>query len=130
MRQCKWCNAEMTGRKRMFCNENCRTKYFARKQQTEMHRLLEEQRKEREAAEAEEAKKRCRKPKKEEEKPQAVLKSLDVCKGCKYLFKGQTELRNTCNYAEATGHSRIMIELEHGGVKADSCCCYEAKRKE
>lgn len=72
-----------------------------------------------------------KKPKNERINPGAALKNKDVCKGCRYLLSGQgTDLKNTCNYAEVTGHSRIMVERANGGVKADSCICYEAGSRE
>lgn len=101
MMKCKICGKHITAeRRKSYCSQEC---YLKSK--------VEER----------------RKHKKEVEKPKAVLKSIEVCKGCKYLFKGQTELKNTCNYLEITGKSRTLIELEHGGVKSDSCCCYERK---
>ena len=58
----------------------------------------------------------------------AVIKKKSVCKGCKYhIEKCQYHIFNgTCDYLTQTGHSRIVVEMEQGGVKADSCPCYEA----
>lgn len=63
-------------------------------------------------------------------KKKAVIKKKSVCKGCKYNVKHctLTVFRNTCDYLAQTGHSRIVVERENGGVKADSCICYEAGR--
>lgn len=98
--KCKWCGARITAERRtVYCSNKC----------------------------YQESRREEHKKTKEEIKSGAVLKSVEVCKGCKYLLKGQTELKNTCNYLEITGHSRVLVEMEHGGVKADSCCCYEKK---
>ena len=63
-------------------------------------------------------------------KNKAVIKKKSVCKGCKYNVKHctLTVFRNTCDYLAQTGHSRIVVERENGGVKANSCICYEAGR--
>ena len=36
-----------------------------------------------------------------------------------------TDLRNACDYAETTGHSRLKVEIKNGGYRKDSCPCYE-----
>ena len=61
-------------------------------------------------------------------KKKAIIKKKSVCKGCKYkINKCQYSVFNdTCDYLSQTGHSRIVVEMEHGGVKEDSCVCYEA----
>jgi len=57
-----------------------------------------------------------------------TVKKKSVCNGCKYLIPSNytySELQNACDYAEMTGKSRLMIEMENGGYRKDSCPCYE-----
>lgn len=60
-----------------------------------------------------------------------IFKNKKVCKGCKYrLGNGNGKLlEGTCNYCYETGKSRVMIEKANGGVKPDSCICYEKRGK-
>lgn len=58
------------------------------------------------------------------------MKDKGVCKGCKY-FKEHNQnpyFVGICDFAEMTGRSRIMIEMENGGIKQDGCICYEPKK--
>lgn len=66
----------------------------------------------------------------EESANEAAIKKQSVCKGCKYhITNGNVAtFRNTCDYLEQTSKSRIVVEMENGGVKTDSCICYEAGR--
>lgn len=62
------------------------------------------------------------------------MKQPNVCKGCKHLInrKNATDLKRFCDYMENTGKSRLVIEMQNGGYKTDSCICYEegiAKRR-
>lgn len=99
MKQCIWCKKEITEKKRkVYCSKTCYE--AARRKGTAAIENI---------------------------KPDVILKKKEVCKGCRYLFKGQSELRNTCNYIEMTGNSRMLIEIANGGIKSDSCCCYEEK---
>lgn len=57
------------------------------------------------------------------------MKNKGVCDGCAY-YKERCELPDlvgTCNFADMTGKCRIVIEMENGGIKHDSCICYEPK---
>lgn len=56
------------------------------------------------------------------------MKNIGVCKGCRHRATQSwiAALKNTCNYLENTGKSRLVIERENGGYKTDSCICYEA----
>jgi hypothetical protein len=60
-------------------------------------------------------------------KKRCIIKDKSVCKGCKYnIVKCQFHIfNNTCDYLSQTGRSRIVVEMENGGIKADSCICYE-----
>lgn len=60
-------------------------------------------------------------------KKRCIIKDASVCKGCKYyITKCQYHIfTGTCDYLTQTGHSRIVVEMENGGIKADSCICYE-----
>lgn len=70
-----------------------------------------------------------RKPEQPPEKVQ-TSKNPGVCKGCKYhISKGTyNAFDDSCDYVTLTGHSRLVVELEHGGFKTDSCVCYEKGR--
>lgn len=59
------------------------------------------------------------------------IKNISVCKGCKYFLENSsyTYLDKTCNFIEMTRKSRILIEKQNGGVKRDSCVCYEKKQR-
>jgi hypothetical protein len=59
------------------------------------------------------------------------MKNKGVCKGCKYYQKKSSMpiFNNTCDYMGQTGRSRLKIELDNGGVKKDSCICYEAGKR-
>ena len=112
------------------CSKNCTKKRDIMSTQ-ELHRkqriaakTAKENKNKTLAESANEADKKCMKKKK------AVIKKQSVCKGCKYYIKNCTlaVFRNTCDYLSQTGHSRIVVEMENGGVKADSCICYEAGR--
>jgi hypothetical protein len=58
------------------------------------------------------------------------MKNKSVCKGCKYYIVDcyPPIFKNSCDYLHQTGKSRIVVEMENGGVKANSCVCYEAGR--
>lgn len=58
------------------------------------------------------------------------VKKAGVCKGCKYYIEKSTTIsvRGICGYMDATGSSRLKVELESGGYKSDSCVCYEKKQ--
>ena len=61
------------------------------------------------------------------------MKNPNVCKDCKYRssdYQYNNRYRNNCDYLSITGHSRIVIEMENGGVQEDSCICYEKKPRE
>lgn len=60
-------------------------------------------------------------------KKRCIIKDKSVCKGCKYhITKSHCPMYNdTCDYLTQTGQSRIVIEMANGGVKSDSCVCYE-----
>lgn len=60
------------------------------------------------------------------------MKNKSVCKGCKYYLKKSSTpfFNNTCNYIGKTGRSRLVVEMQNGGVKQDSCICFEARRKQ
>lgn len=99
--KCKWCGKAITKERRtVYCCKECYQ--MARREES-------------------------RKPKKEDVNSGAILKKKEVCKGCKPLCGGQTDLKNTCNYSDNEKRSRIVIERANGGVKSDSCCCYERK---
>ena len=66
-----------------------------------------------------------RKPKEYDE---VTLKNKGVCTGCVYRSKLETH-KYICNYLEIVGKSRVMVERENGGVKADSCICYKARKE-
>ena len=101
--KCKFCGKRITAeRRKIYCSNEC----------------YQESRRE-----------EHRKPK-DEDKHKSTLKKKEVCKGCKYLLESQSDPKIVCNYMEATGRSRIIVELKHGGVKAGSCICYEKKRKD
>ena len=55
------------------------------------------------------------------------MKDSGVCIGCKYhVERGEySDFDDTCDYITMTGHSRIVVEMENGGIKNDSCICYE-----
>ena len=59
------------------------------------------------------------------------IKNISVCKGCKYFLENSSYpyLYKTCNFIEMTRKSRILIEKQNGGVKRDSCVCYEKKQR-
>lgn len=59
------------------------------------------------------------------------MKNKSVCKGCKYhVNKSSTPFfNNTCDYMGQTGKSRLVVEMQNGGAKQDSCICYEAGRR-
>ena len=59
------------------------------------------------------------------------MKNKDVCIGCKYHVKTCTKVvfKNICDYAEMTGKSRLVKEMQNGGYKEDSCICYEKGRR-
>ena len=58
------------------------------------------------------------------------MKNKDVCKGCKYAirYSGQ-HYYSMCGYGDATGKSRIIVENANGGIKKDSCICYESGKR-
>lgn len=60
------------------------------------------------------------------------MKAKGVCKGCKYHVNKSSMpiFNNTCNYMDQTGKSRIAMELQNGGIKTDSCICYEKGRRQ
>lgn len=102
--KCKWCGNRITEeRRKVYCSNKC-----YQEARREEHRKHPE----------------------EKVKHPTVLKNKEVCKGCKYLLSSNAEPKSVCNYLEATGHSRIMVERANGGVKADSCCCYDAGSRE
>lgn len=106
MKYCKVCGIEITAKDRkVFCSTQCYN--YAKHHPGRFKKLFED---------------------KQEEPVRSVpgMKNADVCKGCKYLLRESGILKGTCNYMEITGHSRIVVERANGGVKADSCCCYEA----
>ena len=55
------------------------------------------------------------------------MKDRAVCVGCKYhVVRGEySAFDDTCDYITMTGRSRLVVEMENGGVKKDSCICYE-----
>lgn len=57
------------------------------------------------------------------------MKNKGVCDGCKYNVTDNSNntklLHGSCAYSQATGCSRVAYEKEHGGIKQDSCVCYE-----
>lgn len=59
------------------------------------------------------------------------MKNKSVCKGCKYYLENSSKpyFRDTCDYMEQTGKSRLVAEMKNGGVKQDSCICFEAGRR-
>ena len=59
------------------------------------------------------------------------MKDKGVCNGCKYRINTSNGayLKGCCDYMEQTGKSRIVIELQNGGIKTDSCICYEKGRR-
>lgn len=58
------------------------------------------------------------------------MKDKGVCKGCKYYKEDSTTFGcSICDFLEMTGKSRIVIEIQNGGIKHDSCICYEEKKR-
>jgi hypothetical protein len=59
-----------------------------------------------------------------------MMKDKGVCDGCKYhIVKDRSLSRqfdDTCQYLDVEGKSRLMVEMNNGGYRTDSCCCYEA----
>ena len=55
------------------------------------------------------------------------MKKPEVCEGCKYYIPQSSFplLSGSCDYSEKTGHSRLVKEMEKGGVRKDRCPCYE-----
>lgn len=59
------------------------------------------------------------------------MKNKNVCKGCKYLLDRQDLglLKGACDYCASTGQSRVALEMQNGGIKKDSCICYDSGEK-
>ena len=54
------------------------------------------------------------------------MKNSGVCKGCKYCVNAYNKaLHGSCDYSGITGQSRTSVERANGGVKKNSCVCYE-----
>lgn len=55
------------------------------------------------------------------------MKDEGVCDGCKYCVEkcNYSIFNGSCDYLLLTGHSRMLVERRNGGVKRDSCICYE-----
>ena len=55
------------------------------------------------------------------------MKNKGVCKGCRYHRVTTPDVyeKNTCCYCLVNGKSRLVIEMNNGGYKKDSCICYE-----
>lgn len=60
------------------------------------------------------------------------MKNKGVCDGCIYYRR----LRDTpmlgmfCDFIGIEGKSRIVIEMENGGIKHDSCICKTENKKD
>lgn len=58
------------------------------------------------------------------------MKNKGVCKGCRYYKEHSTtpDYVGICDFLDMTGKSRIVIEMQNGGIEHDSCICYESKK--
>lgn len=59
------------------------------------------------------------------------MKDPEVCKGCKYRISksASASLEGACNYADVNQKSRLIIEMQNGGYKTDSCICKEKGKR-
>lgn len=59
-----------------------------------------------------------------------MMKNPGVCTGCKYrCTRRNFMLYGSCDYIGFTNESRIVKEMQNGGIKKDSCICYAPKEK-
>ncbi len=104
MKICKMCSKEITAeRRKAYCCNECyiKAKIESRKD---------------------------RKQNKVSERSKAIIKKSSVCTGCIYRSKFDS-YSCFCNYLGIVGKSRVIVERENGGVKADSCICYKARKE-
>lgn len=59
------------------------------------------------------------------------MKNPEVCRGCKYrMNKNQMSgCEGACNYSDVNKKSRLVIEMQNGGYRKDSCICKEKGRR-